>query len=229
MILPAAVVASLQAAPMMAPMRPVAAGDPSAGVSVTGSATVWAPADEAHLVIYVSSADGRADINAAKLQPLTRALAAAGADPSSIQLALDAQSGAYVRGTSVSAVIAHPTPAMVQRGVKLVGAAVMQMQSVNLANAQARLTRTDCSSLFERAQSEAVRNARAHAEQLARLVHERLGQVLAIDEQSQQNPGQGNGCTSFGAFGSFGGGASDEHLTDVSVPAFVRMRYALMR
>ena len=216
-------------APIVQRMQPVGPLRPSsteldAGVTVTGSGEASAPAESARLTIFVNSADNRTDINEAKLQPLVHALAEAGAEPNSIHIGLEAQSPAYVRSTLVTATVAHPTQAMLDRGIQIVGEAVVQMQNVNLSNAQVLLMRSDCTSLYAQATQRAVAQARANAARLAGLVGERLGPVLAVDAQGMQHP-----CTSYVQMGAYAPSQLEGALTDVHVNAFVRVRYALKR
>ena len=210
------------------PLGPVSANGVPDGITVRGSGNAQTPADEATLTLRLFSRPNSPAITEASLQPVVDALMKAGVAKEDITTPAYLTGSATTTNAAITAVVHHPTVAMIQNGVAALAGEFPPGSSVSLSGADVRLTAEDCSAARAQAQSAAIRAARANAESIARNLAVRVGQVLAVDYQSGPFD-QGGTCSytyNLGPYQSSLFTTPEEYLR-VRVTSSVTIRYAI--
>lgn len=161
-----------------------AAGSLPEGITVRGTGTADAPADQATLNLRVFGRNNASVITEATLEPVIDALVKAGVSRTDITTPAYLTAGAQVSNATVTAVVHHPTVTMLQDGVGAMVAVFPPNSQTVLSSADVRLTANDCSATRAQAQAAAIRQARSNAQSIAHSLGVRIGQVLAVDYQT---------------------------------------------
>ncbi|MFN2449662.1 MAG: SIMPL domain-containing protein [Candidatus Baltobacteraceae bacterium] len=196
------------------------------GISVSGAASVAAPAASAQVILRIYAAQNTA-LTSASLRPIIDALTSAGVRRSDILTPAYVNTSARVNQATLAFTVNDPTLAQFERGLAAVGSAVAA-SNVNLTDAQVTLRAANCAQLLEQAQNAAVAQARVQAESIARHIGAKLGRVLAIDARMLYGNAD-NACTTQYSIGQ-GSMQQPMPIGDylrVKVNAAVSVRYAI--
>ncbi|HEV3152315.1 MAG TPA: SIMPL domain-containing protein [Candidatus Baltobacteraceae bacterium] len=198
------------------------------GITVRGTGNATVMADQATLTLRLFGRNNTAAITESTIAPIVDALVRAGVARSDITTPEYLTGSAQTANATISAVIHHPTVALIQSGAGALAAAFPPNGSIFVSNGDVRLSAADCSSTRAAAQAQAIRQARANAESIARGLNVRVGPVLAVDYQSNAFD-QNGGCFfnySIGPFPNAMFTTPDDYLR-VRVSSFVTVRYAI--
>ena len=203
---------------------------PADGITVSATGFADAPADSATVTLRLFSQKG--SLTPQVVSQVVDAMVAAGVDRAKISTPSDdAPQAIAERGALLSAVIDHPTAAMIKAAIPSIVKLAMGMPADVNAMAEVKLTVTDCEPLANQARAAGIRLARQRAGDAARDLGVQVGAVRGFASFEAPAETDGGGCSVNYNFGSYnsGGGllTKPEEFFIVHVSSNVTVRYAI--
>jgi len=223
----AAVLAFPPPAGMPAPFPPLSSNTPPDGITVRGFGSAQVQADTATVTLRLFARNG-GSVDESVIASVVDALVRAGVARGDITTPPFLNGAAQTTNAAIVATVSNPTIAMIQNGVTALAASFPANAKATLSGAEVRLSASNCAPVRAQAQAEAIRQARASAESIARTLGVGVGKVLAVD-YSANGFDSGGDCLytySLGLYGNPAFSAPEDYLR-VRVSSSVTIRYAI--
>jgi hypothetical protein len=230
-VLFAAILLAQVAMPVMggAPMA-VPDGNPSDGITVSGSGSVAAQATSAQLTLRVGSRNNTVQFSEQTLQPIVDALVSSGIDRRDIAIPIYVLGVPRTNAATIIATIRNPSVQLFQNGQQQLTAAFARNPDLMLVGpANVRLDVANCEAFARQAQSAAIRQGLSNAQDVARSLGVHIGSVQSAIARSYSINTDGTCSSVYTVDGYNFTFTSPADYLRVRILANVTLRYAIRR